>query len=112
MIFVPELALKVMAGEKDVTRRLCSDNPRSPWWSGRCKLIPGKDYAVCPGRGVHAIGRVRVVSVVKMPLGVVSEAEARREGFPSARAFEDAWTAINGRWEPGVMVYRIEMARL
>jgi hypothetical protein len=33
--FQRELAEKVMAGEKTVTRRLVSDNPRSPWWRER-----------------------------------------------------------------------------
>lgn len=32
MNFKPELAAKVMSGEKTVTRRLVSENPRSPWW--------------------------------------------------------------------------------
>ena len=35
MIFRPELAAKVMAGEKTATRRLVSDNPRK-----RCRLTP------------------------------------------------------------------------
>ena len=44
---------------KTVTRRLVSDNPRSPWFEGGCSLKAGRDYAVCPGRGKNAIGRVR-----------------------------------------------------
>jgi len=40
VIFRPDPAAKVMAGEKTVTRRLVSVNPRSP---------------CCPGRGKHAI---------------------------------------------------------
>jgi hypothetical protein len=57
--FRPELAEKVMRGEKTVTRRIASTNPRSPWYSDRCGLKTGRDYAVCPGRGKHALGRVR-----------------------------------------------------
>jgi hypothetical protein len=57
MNFRPELAEKVMAGEKTVTRRLVSDNPRSPWYVGGCSLNVGQDYAVCPGRGKDAIRR-------------------------------------------------------
>jgi len=84
--FRPELAAKVMAGEKTVTRRLCSDNPRSPWWWEDCSLRVGKDYAVCPGRGKHAIGRVRIVSVERLRLWVppMPEEEARLEASTRA----------------------------
>lgn len=108
MNFRPELAAKVMAGEKTVTRRLVSDNPRSPWWTGGCKLTLGKDYAVCPGRGKSALGRVTVRSKYRERLGHLSDHEARLEGFPSAQAFEDAFTAINGSYDPDAIVWRIE----
>jgi hypothetical protein len=87
--FQPELAAKVMAGEKTVTRRLVSDNPRSPWWRERCSLKVNHTYAVCPGRGKHAIGRVRIVSVRQERLGWLGADEELREGFttctPSGR---------------------------
>lgn len=38
IMFRPELAARVMDGTKTVTRRLCSDNPRSPWWREQCAL--------------------------------------------------------------------------
>jgi hypothetical protein len=106
--FQPELAEKVMRGEKTVTRRLVSDNPRSPWYRGGCSLKPGRDYAVCPGRGKNAIGRVRVKSVRLVALGRLSQEEARREGFASAVEFFSAWCAINGCYHAGEHVWRIE----
>ena len=81
MNFRPELAAAVMDGTKDVTRRLTSENPRSPWWAGGCSLKVGRDYAVCPGRGKDAIGRVRIVSATLEAAGAVTDAEAVREGF-------------------------------
>jgi len=109
MHFRPELAAKVMAGEKVVTRRLVSDNPASPWFSMRCTLRPGRDYAVCPGRGKAQIGRVRVLAVRREWLGRLSDAEASREGFPDAQAFEAAFAAINGGdYDPGELVWRVE----
>lgn len=108
MNFRPELAAKVMAGEKTVTRRLVSDNPRSPWYLHGCKLHVGRDYAVCPGRGENAIGRVRIVSVTLQRLHALSEDEAHREGFPSAAAFVEAFEAINGRYDPDALVWRVE----
>lgn len=107
MNFQPELAEKVMRGEKTVTRRLASDNPRSPWWRGGCSLVVGRDYAVCPGRGKHAIGRVVVTSVLRMRLGHLPESEARREGFASAAEFEAAFAEINGFYDPDAVVWRV-----
>ena len=109
MNFQPELAAKVMAGEKTVTRRVASRNPRSPWARGGCSLAVGKDYAVCPGRGKNAIGRIEILSVELLHLGQgLTRAEARAEGFDSVQAFKDAWKEINGSWSDGVQVWRIE----
>jgi hypothetical protein len=112
MNFRPELAEKVMAGEKTVTRRLVSDNPRSPWYVGGCSLNVGQDYAVCPGRGKDAIGRAVVTDVRLEPLGEIGDGEARREGFVSQREFDDAWVAINGRWDPTAQVWRVGLRAL
>lgn len=119
MIFRPELAAKVLSGEKTVTRRLVSDNPRSPWWRERCAVKVGRDYAVQPGRGKVAVARVRVRSVARELLAAVywprganpglacAEREAGREGFETFQAFCEAWTAINGRWDPLDLVWRV-----
>jgi hypothetical protein len=109
VIFRPDLAAKVLSGEKTVTRRLASDNPRSPWWRGGCALEPGRRYAVQPGRGRAALGRVEVAEAALEPLGHLTDAEARREGFPDALAFCDAWIAINGQYRPGALVWRVEL---
>lgn len=107
MNFRPELAAKVIAGEKTVTRRLVSQNPRSPWYVMRCSLQLGRDYAVCPGRGKNAIGRVVIRQIDQLTLGRLTDAEARLEGFPDAAAFEDAFAAINGSYNPHLLVWRI-----
>lgn len=112
MIFRPELAELVLRGEKTVTRRLVSDNPRSPWWRERCALRPGQTVAVCPGRGKPAIGRVRIVRVTREPLGAITDAEAAKEGFASADEFRKAFTAINGGYAPDALVWRIEFVRV
>lgn len=107
MNFRPELAQAVMGGMKTVTRRLVSDNPRSPWYAERCSLKVDHTYAVCPGRGKNAIGRVRIVAVMSEPLGHLSESEARREGFFTVEAFEEAWKSINGSYDPKQVVWRV-----
>jgi hypothetical protein len=107
--FQPQLAAEVLAGTKTVTRRLVSDNPRSPWWRERCALEVGRDYAVCPGRGKPADGRVRIVSVRREPLARMTDAEARLEGFESFDDFKAAWCRINGgEWFDGELVWRVE----
>jgi len=108
--FRPELAAAVMAGRKTVTRRLLSANPRSPWFEDRCGYSVGQVIAVCPGRGKHRIGAAVVTSVDRMVLGRLDDLEARREGFTDAAAFEEAWTAINGVYDPDAGVWRIGLS--
>lgn len=108
MNFRPELAAKVMAGEKTVTRRLVSDNPRSPWWVEKCGLQVGKTYAVCPGRGKHAIGRVEITRVSRVRLDLLTPSAALKEGFRSPAEFKTAWKAINGNYDMLALVWRVE----
>ena len=112
MNFKPELAAKVMAGEKTVTRRLVSENPRSPWYINSSSIRIGKDYAVCPGRGQNAIGQVRVTDVNLERLHDLDDDEAVREGFATKVEFVDAFTAINGSYDPAALVWRIEFERV
>ena len=108
MNFRPDLAAKVMAGEKTVTRRRMSDNPRSPWYRERCSLVVGRSYAVCPGRGKPAIGRVIITAVNRSVLcDVLSDREARLEGFPNRWEFIEAWREINGSWNLYEYVWRV-----
>ena len=99
----------MLAGEKTVTRRLCSENPRSPWWRERCALAPGRTFAVQPGRGKPSIARAHAISVRREPLGTLSDGEARREGFATAKAFERAFTALLGAYNPAALVWRVEL---
>jgi hypothetical protein len=115
VIFRSELSAKVMAGEKTVTRRLCSPNPRSPWWRERCRYRVGQRFAVQRGRGKQgkAIGYARVVSVHKERLSDAFKPgrvriEAMREGFPNGTAFRAAFADINGKVHGSTYVWRIE----
>lgn len=109
MNFRPVLAEKVMRGEKTVTRRLASDNPRSPWSVKGCGFKVGQSFAVCPGRGKHAVGRAVVRAVHMEKVGNITEDEARREGFASIAEFMDVWREINGSLSSGWdSVWRVE----
>lgn len=108
MNFRPELAAKVMAGEKTVTRRMVSPNPRSPWWEGRCSLKVGGDYAVCPGRGENQIGRVVILSTDLRPLSDIDAADIRAEGFALLVDFVRTFEKLNGGYDPDALVWRVE----
>lgn len=116
MNFQAELAEKVMRGEKTVTRRMVSTNPNSPWFAinrafrpPRAKgFEPGRDYAVCPGRGKSAIGRIRVKWVDALTLGKLGRIEAQAEGFATPEEFEAAWAKMHGGYFAGALVWRVE----
>ena len=110
MNFRPELAKAVMAGDKTVTRRIVSPNPRSPWYEGGCKLVVGREYAVCPGRGKHAIGHVEIVEVTRekafVPVMILTH-EAKAEGFVGVGEFVSVWAALHGDISGVYDVWRI-----
>lgn len=101
-----------MAGEKTATRRRYQDNPRSPWYHGRCAYKVGQVFTVNPGRGKTNIGRARVTKVYAQALGSMTEKDARREGCKNLKHFREVWKAINGIWNPIERVWVVEFERL
>ncbi len=104
MIFGPEMADKVLAGEKTETRRRGrGDQP--------CRYLPGRTYAVQRGRGMRSEGRIRIVSVRREPLWRIDEDGARREGFEDPIAFFRYWARLHGaiQLQERVWVIRFEL---
>lgn len=114
MNFTIPLALAVIEGRKTETRRQMSEKPLSPWYEGGCRLKVGELYAVCPGRGKHAVAKVKVLRVKEELLGGVTDLDARAEGFDSRRLFIAAWSAINRGVDESqhVWVVQFELAHL
>lgn len=110
MIFRPELVEKILAGEKTETRRLVSDNPRSPWWVGSERLTPGRVFAICPGRGKRAVARARIVSTIQEPLNFLTDISARAEGFKDRVAFLDYWRELHGKLDLSVWVWVVRFS--
>lgn len=115
MIFKPEMVEKILGGEKTVTRRPVKfDAVTSAWLP--CRYEVGKDYAVQPGRGKKAVGRIRVLSVVRRRIELFTLSsrvrEAQREGFKDWWAFKRYWTALYGSWDAAQLVDRIEFELL
>lgn len=104
MIFTPDLAAKITLGKKTVTRRpvKVEGGVVVP-----CRYLPGRTYAVQLCRGGTAVDRVRIVSVTRETLHVLTQEEAEREGFSSPRAFTAKWDTLYGPKPPGD-VWRIE----
>lgn len=92
MIFRPQLARAVIDGRKTMTRRpVKGDTP--------CRYKAGHDYAVQPGRGKPAIGRIKVLDVRDEPVGRITHADARAEGFRNTAAFKAYWVRLyDARW--------------
>ncbi len=104
MIFHPDLAAKVLDGTKTQTRR------RSyPYNDGPCRYEVGRDYAVQPGRGKRAVGRILVTDVRCEGIGFLTEDDARREGFEDCATFYERWRQMYGAVDGFVWVITFEL---
>lgn len=101
MIFKPELAAKILSGEKTQTRRPVHEGDEYlPYFEiyrtcfvvnefpslikdvkGKHRYEVGKTYAVQPGRGKAAIGRIRLTDIRREDVRNISEEDACAEGF-------------------------------
>lgn len=59
------------------------------------KYIVGKDYAVQPGRGQKAVGRIRITGIRRENVRKISDDDARAEGFASRNAFLYLWQLMH-----------------
>lgn len=55
----------------------------------------GKTYAIQPGRGKLAVGRIRILSARLHVLEDISDADVRAEGFANREEFLKAYQNIN-----------------
>jgi hypothetical protein len=85
VIFQPDFAALVVAGQKTQTRR-------RPKGKDPCRYVVGRTYAVQDGRGRRALARIRVVSVALTPVWHLSAEDAAAEGFESPAGFWEWWT--------------------
>ena len=129
MIFKNELCQKVLDGTKTQTRRLVKDDDFVVDWpmvcvfrkyksgnGSRLAFRENQTYAVQPGRGKHAVGRIGIVRIRKQALNAITHDDARAEGVGrSIAAFAELWDSIHPkgkRWKdnPEVWVLDFEMA--
>jgi len=110
VIFSPDLCELILSGAKTVTRRPVKvDSYDTLQFPLPCRYVVGRTYAVQPGRGKKAVGRIRVVSVDREPLTLVRHGnEWAREGFASVNDFYRRWTDLYGLVPAMQPVWRIE----
>jgi hypothetical protein len=124
MLFKPELVTLILAGAKTQTRRMVRPDDCTPsawkaalgdwfpvevaWKDGdsvqavigdgpRLRYGVNQTYAVQPGRGKHAVGRIRIVAIRYCArAGDISEDDARAEGFENAAQFREVYGRLNG----------------
>jgi hypothetical protein len=101
VIFRPRLANLVVAGKKTQTRRAVKDGERD------CRYRPGREYAVQPGRGKPARGRIAILAVKSQRLADITFDEARAEGFRSRDEFFDYWRELHGDVDQDLVVWAI-----
>jgi len=106
MIFSPQLAAKVLSGEKTVTRRRLVHRDGRP---SRYKV--SGVYAVQPGRGKPHVGHIQVWNILIEPLNAITNDDIRLEGFAKWVDFMDYWVALYHIWNPYEEVARIRFER-
>ena len=150
MIFKDELCQRVLYGTKTQTRRLVKNNEYT-WFmpesiivevcdsNNRLKWRVGNNYAVQPGRGRKAVGRIKIIKIQREQLQDISEGDCHAEGVlvPTTHGrfschiegvdsryimpspipyFAELWNSIHPkgkRWEdnPHVWVLEFELVR-
>lgn len=104
MNFRPEMVLAMRRGPKIETRRVANDNPRSPWYRAGCAYHVQRpsidrgpvDYAICPGRGKAAVGRLKLTAEPELSVVEnITDLGAHREGFKDRDAFLAYFRKLN-----------------
>lgn len=112
---------KVLSGEKTQTRRLfkagdygwmCGYSNEIDPTTGRTGFIyssvsnqqdgkiinrwlVGKTYAIQPGRGMKAVGRIQIIGIRCQDVRKISLVDVRAEGFEARYQFLDVWAAMH-----------------
>jgi hypothetical protein len=86
---VPCEMISYPMGVKAVTR---FDDVRGKW---RTIYRVGNTYSVQPGRGMKAVGRIRLLDIRREDVRMISRADARSEGFEDQMEFLKVWVNIH-----------------
>lgn len=82
-------------------------NPIPPWKPKSIYEI-NKTYAVQPGRGKKAVGRIRITDIRREDVRRISEADVLAEGFNNRHEFMAIWDAMHGGNDAWVIHFVLE----
>jgi hypothetical protein len=105
MIFKPELAKKIAAGSKTMTRRPVKDGET------QCRYRAGRVYGVQLGRGKPTSFPITITETRRAPVAEITFKEARREGFRTREEFIAYWTELYGDFNPDQEVWVISFVK-
>jgi hypothetical protein len=123
VIFKPGLIEKILAGKKTMTRRpvrdvhalACHFDPHrtTTRFVPGMPYVPGRDYAIKPGRVAAGVARVKIIGLQLELLGEISPTDAVAEGFKRTDDFFAYWERLYGRVdrEQWVWVISFELVR-
>ena len=99
VLFKRSLLSLILQGRKTQTRRTHQHE-----WS------VGKIYGVQGGYETPR-GYIRITRKFRQRLGDISNEDVRKEGFQTLENFRQAWTTINGDWNPEqtIIAYEFEL---
>lgn len=106
MIFKPQLAKKIAAGSKTMTRRPVKDRETE------CRYRAGRVYGVQLGRGKPTSFPITITEPPRRaPVAEITFKEARREGFRTREEFIAYWTQLYGDFDPDQEVWVISFVK-
>lgn len=99
----------ILDGKKTQTRRLVTPNTgftahaegAHVTYTSAGRYEVGKTYAVQPGRGQKAVGRIRIARIGREDVRDISDADVAAEGFGEDKdAFLETWCEMH---DPGIL---------
>jgi hypothetical protein len=109
---------QVLSGDKTKTSRLINPHDSAVTGkdgkieavlnNGRDKYRVGKTYAVQPGRGKPAVGRIRLLGIERKVVSETNKTEAKQEGYASRQEFFAQWDEIHGAGKRNIEVWMLE----
>lgn len=103
MIFDVYCVSQILAGNKDVTRRMPS---------GRCPAIPGHIHKLKIDRTKNTYGLILIEDCRLERLCQLTDEEARREGFNNKEHYMNYFKYLNGDVSDDELVWRIKFELL
>ena len=87
--------------ETDVINEVIATYPKGKWGSWQSVYVVGKTYAVQPGRGKKAVGRIRITKISKRKLLEIVPSQIVAEGIrlEDGATIEDHIVAFANLWD-------------